>query len=71
MKEVTMVVTCEITLIETFTDEEVDFLEANKSLYDEQLSEIIKDDLVADHVNILKNQIFNHDVQEQMSGDVE
>ena len=71
MKEVTMVVTCEITLIETFTDEEVDFLEANKSLYDEQLSEIIKDDLVADHVNILKNQIFIHDVQEQMSGDVE
>lgn len=61
MKEVTMITTCEITTIANVEDEDITLL-ANA---DKKISEFIKDDLGADHVQILKNQVFVRDLPVQ------
>lgn len=71
MKEITMITTCEITVIEKLKGEQVGLIKSkSESDLVKELSEIIKSAVDADHVNILKNQLFIRDVQEQKSGDV-
>lgn len=62
MKEITMIATCEITSICTFSDEDVAVITTHKDEFEKALRERIKSDLHADDVNILKNQIFIRDV---------
>lgn len=64
MKEVTMIITCEITVIEKVSDEEATIFEVNKDSIEQQINDIIKSDLVVDDVNIIKNQIFIRDAQD-------
>lgn len=61
MKEVTMITTCEITVIETVNDEDVALLEANKNSVEKQIRNIIKSDLGADDVVIMKTKLFIRD----------
>jgi hypothetical protein len=63
MKEVTMVTTCEITVIVKVTDDGVSIIEMNKETIEGQVKQLIKSDLQADNVKILKNQIFIRDIQ--------
>lgn len=57
MKEITLIITCEITAIDFVEDEDVAMLIDA----DETISESIKDCLGADDVQILKNQLFVND----------
>ena len=63
MKEVTMVTTCEITVIVKVTDDGASIIEMNKETVEGQVKQLIKSDLQADDVKILKNQIFIRDIQ--------
>jgi hypothetical protein len=62
MKEVTMVITCEVTAIGCMTDEQAAILEEMMPLKTVFLEDDFKRNLGADNVNILKNQIFIRDV---------
>ena len=61
MKEVTVILTCEITYVETLDDEDAEFLEEHKKEFEEGICEQLKDDSGAADVKILKNQIFIRD----------
>lgn len=63
MKEITMVTTCEITCISVVTDEEANFMLTHRDDVESKLPDFIKSDVVADDVNVLKNQIFVRDIQ--------
>ena len=65
MKEITMIITCEITTITTVSDNGTDELVAHKDDVEAKVREIIKRDLHSDDVNILNCQLFVRDVPVQ------
>lgn len=62
MKEITMITTCEITAIETITDEDATVLEANLTKMKSQTRKMIESDLGADNVYVRRVQLFIRDV---------
>ena len=62
MKEITMITTCEITAVEKCSDEQAELVANNMEAIKNTLPALIKSELHADNVNILKNQIFIRDV---------
>ena len=65
MKEITMITTCEVTLIELMSDEDAAYVERDASLKS-KIKGVFRDDLQADHVNVLKNKIVIRDLPDQI-----
>ena len=65
MKEITMITTCEVTVIETFSDKDVEQLVFRKDEFAAKIREFMKEDLNCDDVNILNCQLFVRDVPNQ------
>lgn len=62
-----MITTCEVTSIELLTDDQAAIIEENKDLSNIFIAADFKENLAADDVVILKNQIFIRDVPDQVS----
>ncbi len=62
MKEITMIITAEMTSVVKVSDEDAAIIEAHKYSIEQCIINKIKYELKADDVNILKNQIFIRDV---------
>lgn len=66
MKEITMVVTCEITSVAVVTDEDAVFVETRDiQCFKDQICKEIKDELNADDANVLNVQFFIRDLPDQ------
>lgn len=65
MKEVTLITTCEITEIETVSDEDAALLEANLTKLKSQMRKQIESDLGADNVVVRRVQLFVRDVPDE------
>ena len=65
MKEITMVTTCEITVVETVDDAVAAYLKTNKQDMERQIRKQFKQDLNADDVIVMKNRLFIRDVPDK------